>query len=145
MRPATLLSGHWVVARPYTPGVVKRGQSEAGRLSEHCSRWRVAPPGALRSPRPRKTHVLHPLRARHPTISAIASGHGPLELPRRVHLQRAALPSALAFFFSRHTVASVVRYAALTACLPGLGQALECRPPCDASAPWIAGRLPTSL
>jgi hypothetical protein len=26
------------------------------------SRWRVAPPGALRSPRPRETHVLHPLQ-----------------------------------------------------------------------------------
>jgi hypothetical protein len=36
MRPATRLSGRVVVARPYTPGVVKRGQSEAGRLRKHC-------------------------------------------------------------------------------------------------------------
>jgi hypothetical protein len=76
---------------------------------------------------------------------AVTRGHGPPCCHGASLPCAPALPSALAFFLQRGTVASVVRGAVQRGRLPGPSQAMAGSTPCDAAAPGSARGLPRSV
>jgi len=87
--------------------------------------------------------LLH--RVPRPSCRAVTRGHGPPCCHGASLPCAPALPSALAFFLQRGTVASVVRGAVQRGRLPAPSQAMAGSTPCDAAAPGSARGLPRSV